>query len=223
MVDKCTEKEFRKLVKLSKEVGIEGGGGGARTFKDIQDTFFSDEQTDEIKVSMQRIRNDNYKYQGFSMKDIFTMVWNVSESGGDDFEELRKRLSEELTEMSNTCTSGHVTRLVNVLSGFNFTSPKGELVEFLVGISWEDQIYNYLQTLFMKRVRELDDSDYAGDILIELDGDTPFSERKHLYQFFITNIKDIIDDIIKEFVDCGHLEDREFDEYMSMAIVKLTT
>ena len=217
MVDKCTLKEFRKLVKLSKELG----NCGAHTFKDIQKIIFSNEQTDEIKVSMQRIRNDNYKYEGFSMTDILIMVWKVYEWSGE--QELKNRLMEELTEMSNTCTSGHVTRLVNALSGFNFTSPNGELVEFLVGINWEDQIYNYLQILFMKKIRELDDSDYQGDILIELDGDTPFSERKHLYQFYITNINDIIVDIKKEFIDYGHIDDRDFDEYMSMAIVKLTT
>jgi hypothetical protein len=44
---------------------------------------------------------------------------------------MKKRLLEELEEMSGTCSSGYATRLVNIISGFG---------EFNIRISWEDQI-----------------------------------------------------------------------------------
>ncbi len=223
LVEMCTEKEFYKLRELYNECG------GRKTFKEIQTDFINaggedgDHEQEEIMVSLQRIRNDNFCYKGNRMTDIFSMVWNVIEYDKSQMEELKKRFREELVEMSNTCTSGHITRLVNVLSGFNFTSPTGELVEFLVGINWSDQIYNYLQTIFFKKIKQIDDEEIRGDILVELDGDTPFSERMNLYQFYIKNVDDMMSSIRGEFVETGHLEDREFDEYMAMAIIKLTT
>jgi hypothetical protein len=44
---------------------------------------------------------------------------------------MKKRLLEELEEMSGTCSSGFASRLINVISGFG---------EFSIRISWGDQI-----------------------------------------------------------------------------------
>jgi hypothetical protein len=219
MVDECVEKEFLKLVKFHNSLK------STQSFTEIYKKFFKDEShSDEIKVSILRIINDNYRYKSYSMTDIFSMVWNVANSGDPDQSvEVLQRFMEELTEMSDTCTSGHITRLVNVLSGFNFTNPQGDLVEFLVGIKWEDQIYNYLQSQFMKKIYRLDNDEYIGDILIEMDCDIPLSSKQNLYKFYIENISDIVILIRKEFVDKCLLESRVFDDYMSMAIIKLFT
>ena len=219
MVDECVEKEFLKLVKFHNSLK------STQSFTEIYKKFFKDEShADEIKVSILRIINDNYRYKSYSMTDIFSMVWNVANSGDPDQSvEVLQRFMEELTEMSDTCTSGHITRLVNVLSGFNFTNPQGDLVEFLVGIKWEDQIYNYLQSQFMKKIYRLDNDEYIGDILIEMDCDIPLSSKQNLYKFYIENISDIVILIRKEFVDKCLLDSRVFDDYMSMAIIKLFT
>ena len=51
--------------------------------------------------------------------------------GHENEEEMRKRMLEELEEMSATCSTGFASRLINVISGFG---------EFNIRISWEDQI-----------------------------------------------------------------------------------
>ena len=86
----------------------------------------------KIILSLNRIYMDRCIYSRFSMSlsVILVKIWNYIQ-GHDYEEELTKRLLEELEEMSNTCSTGFVSRLVNVISGYD---------DFNVRISWEDQI-----------------------------------------------------------------------------------
>jgi CRISPR/Cas system CSM-associated protein Csm2 small subunit len=89
-------------------------------------------QEKKIQVALSRINLDRALYSKYNstLSNILIKVW-IYLTGHEYEEEMRKRLLEELEEMSGTCSSGFASRLINVISGFG---------EFNIRISWEDQI-----------------------------------------------------------------------------------
>ena len=85
-----------------------------------------------INLSLNRIEMDRALYSKFNstLVNILIKVWTYI-TGHEHEEEMRKRLLQELEEMSGTCSSGYASRLINVISGFG---------EFGIRISWGDQI-----------------------------------------------------------------------------------
>ena len=63
---------------------------------------------------------------------------------------MKKRLLEELEEMSGTCSSGFASRLVNVISGFG---------DFKLTISWRDQIIANFTGRLNARARDITNDD----------------------------------------------------------------
>jgi hypothetical protein len=53
---------------------------------------------------------------GISLQDVFLSLWLWIQEHHSN--ELENRLVEELKEMNNTCTTGHLARLMNVIQGF---------------------------------------------------------------------------------------------------------
>ena len=86
----------------------------------------------KIQVALSRIYLDRALYSKYNstLSNILIKVWSYL-VGHEHEEEMRKRLLEELEEMSGTCSTGFASRLINVISGFG---------EFNIRISWEDQI-----------------------------------------------------------------------------------
>ena len=91
------------------------------------------EKISKIIISINRIRMDRAVYTKYnqSLINILLKVWEYSQSHPENKEELTKRVLEELTDMSGTCSSGFASRLANVISGFG---------DFNMRISFEDQI-----------------------------------------------------------------------------------
>lgn len=88
--------------------------------------------TNKMKISIKRIKNSEAHFNiHITLKEIFISLSNYIENQESKEVKLNlyKRLSEELEEMSNKCLSGHLSRLINVLQGFdlnytiNFDSP----------------------------------------------------------------------------------------------------
>jgi hypothetical protein len=94
----------------------------------------SQEKKDRIKVSLNRLVIDRSYYHNTSLSTILIKVWSYIEAKKeeDQKKELKKRLLEELDEMSGTCSSGFLLRLLNTLSGFEDQAT--------LSISFEDQI-----------------------------------------------------------------------------------
>lgn len=90
------------------------------------------EKERKIKVALNRISMDRALYSKYNntLNNILIKVWSYL-VGHENENEMRKRLLEELEEMSGTCSSGFASRLINVISGFG---------QFNIRISWEDQI-----------------------------------------------------------------------------------
>lgn len=86
----------------------------------------------KIRLALNRIYMDRVLYSKFnsSLVNILIKIWSYLTSHEHELE-MRKRILEELEEMSGTCSSGFATRLINVISGFG---------DFGIRISYEDQI-----------------------------------------------------------------------------------
>lgn len=84
----------------------------------------------KIYLSLNRIEIDRSTYLSNSLSRILVKIWSYIQI--NEFkEELIKRLLQELEEMSGTCSSGFVGRLINTLSGFS---------DLTINISFQDQI-----------------------------------------------------------------------------------
>lgn len=100
------------------------------------------EKKDKITISLNRIKMDRTLYLNtYKLNNILIKIWtrinttdynSLYKSDISIKNELIKRLLEELEEMSGTCTSGFITRLANIFSGFD--------EDLTVRISIEDQI-----------------------------------------------------------------------------------
>ena len=84
------------------------------------------------------------------MSNILLKVWTYIDTHDEHKEEMLKRLLEELEEMSDTCSTGFVTRLVNTISGFG---------EFNIRISFEDQIISNFTGRLNAAARSITDVD----------------------------------------------------------------
>lgn len=103
--------------------------------KKLKENMDKDEFKDrekKIQVALSRINLDRALYSKYNstLSNILIKVWSYL-IGHEHEDEMRKRLLEELEEMSGTCSTGFASRLINVISGFG---------EFNIRISWEDQI-----------------------------------------------------------------------------------
>jgi hypothetical protein len=77
----------------------------------------NDSRSEAVIRSFQRILIDTSKFENISMSDIMLLVWEKI-CFSDNKNELEKRLVDELYETDQSCSSGYLTRLMNVLSGF---------------------------------------------------------------------------------------------------------
>ena len=103
--------------------------------KDVADKDVVDkikEKLKKINLAINRIKLDRVLYSKYNntIGNILIKIWSYIYNH-EYANEMKKRLLEELEEMSGTCSSGFASRLINVISGFG---------EFNIRISWEDQI-----------------------------------------------------------------------------------
>lgn len=112
-----------------------------------------------ISTVLERIEIDTSRFKCgenmFSLYDVFSSLWsyiNKHEYCAD----LYKRLIEEMTSMTKYCTTGHLSRFINVLQGY--TDDK----KLSIVISDEQQIksvvYNYLDTEMRNAPDEITDA-----------------------------------------------------------------
>jgi len=147
-------------------------------------------QKDEINISLNRIKLDRTLYSKFNntLSNVLIKVWSYI-IGHKDKEQLIIRLLEELVDMSGTCSSGYLSRLVNVLSGFDD--------KFNIRISFEDQIisnFNGRLNAFVKKI---------------MNDNSPFYKEKlnDVVELYINSNKVLKSEIIKQIVTSEYLTD----------------
>ena len=95
-----------------------------------------------------------------TLSKILIKLWSYI-NGNDNRDEMIKRLIEELEDMSGTCSSGFVSRLVNCLSGFG---------DFSIEISIDQQLVaNFIGRLnaYARKITHVD-SIFNGDKLYDV-------------------------------------------------------
>ena len=76
-------------------------------------------QRQKAETALHRIATDDAAFgEGITLSNLFQSLQSFILSSPDK-DELNKRLIQELGDMSGTCASGHLSRLVNVVQGFN--------------------------------------------------------------------------------------------------------
>jgi len=89
------------------------------------------------------------KENSFSLHDVFASLWTYILSHKHR-EELILRLIEELLEMSEYCSTGYLSRLINVIQGF--TDDESLQVKILEKTRIKAVIFNILDKYFMNRM-----------------------------------------------------------------------
>lgn len=164
---------------------------------------------EKIDYALNRISIDSALYGKFNMTlgNILVKVWGYMKSSKNE-ELIYMRLLEELEEMSGTCSTGYASRLVNCLSG---------ITDFSVRISWCDQIIANFAGRLNRRAREIEDSDYQGDVFMEMSCPyAPPESRKNFLKFFRENMLSIREEMYEEFRD--YMDDTTYDLYFKRAI-----
>lgn len=167
------------------------------------------EKEEKINVALNRIYLDRAIYSKYSCKlvDVLLRVWTYI-IGHDSETEMKKRLLEELEEMSGTCSSGFITRLINTISGFG---------DFSIRISWREQIVANFSGRLSSRIRDLDNLALQDKILEEMTTESSdYKKRKHFLKFLRQNVLSIREELYEEFKK--YIEDTEFDLYFRAAI-----
>lgn len=124
-------------------------------------------------------------------------------------EEFLGRLLEELSDASDTCSSGHANRLVNTISGFDGLS---------ASISWEQQVVANFEGRMIARIKAIPDEKVRDQILLDLvdkNLNTPVFN-----QFYIANAPAVMDELRGEFVTSKLIEADSFDSYIRTAMAR---
>lgn len=164
----------------------------------------------KVKLALNRIYNDRALYTRYNigLVSVFLKVVTYIESSTYK-EELVKRLLQELIHMSETCSTGYISNMVNTLSGFadEFGS---------VRISWEDQIKGNLAGRLTKIIRDIENEEERDKILEEMTKEE-YEDKINFLKIFRKNLSSIRDELWNEFKE--HITDTDFDLYFRKAIM----
>ena len=169
------------------------------------------EEIQKLKTALIRIENDRSHYGSHqnTLLDILLMVFkhieNHKYSG-----EMKKRLTEELMEMAGTCSTGHVIRLVNVLSGFDN--------DFNVKMLPEEALKSVLFHRLNQKISEITDEDFRNDVLYEITLPSSYPHlRLNFLKFFREVFSTLREELYEEFKN--DMSDTDFDLYLRRLIV----
>jgi len=168
----------------------------------------------EVTISMNRIAMDRMLFttRQIGMSTVLAMVIAyILGSSDENKRELDNRLVEELVDMSGTCSTGYVTRLVNVLATY-YTAG--------IRISFRDQLIANVLARFNLKLREWPEVD---EVLEEMANDETANQdsRPYMTRFVLKNIANIRQELYLEFRD--HLPDSQFDTYFREGVIRYET
>jgi len=147
---------------------------------------YSEEDKMKIEASLHRIMTDtsNFKHGTTLYKLFQSLLCFISKNTQKD--ELNKRLIEELIDMYKTCATGHLSRMINVLQGFD-TNLKQK-----ISIDIDSEMYAKVKFIIEREIQNTENSD---DII-----DDMLTDDKLLYIDFVKNIfKNKKKEIYKEY------------------------
>lgn len=169
--------------------------------------YDEDENKNKITQSLNRIYLDTNIYEGFTLLTLFLKIWIVINTH-EYKNELIKRLKEELIDMSDTCSSGHLLRLSNVFSGFGYN------ISMNIEIEIRSKITHIINNL-IKSQNESEEKDEIVDNIGNIEENNKFS------LFFMRNIDLIKTELLKDYSDIVNKD--EFEEIFRKELVFFET
>jgi hypothetical protein len=176
-----------------------------KTYDYYIDSTHEDDKS-KIHVALIRIQNDRslYGHSQNTLFDILSMIVTYIEKHVHVIE-LRRRLIEELIEMSGKCTTGYVYRLLNVLSGYD---------DFSIQIPIEESLKSVLFQKLNQKILEIQNDELKHKILYEMTLSQP-ELKSHFLTFFRTHFDHINSEIYDQFKN--DLTFTDYDLYMRKA------
>jgi len=171
----------------------------------------SPEQIEKVEKSIHRINTDTSTFgKGFTLYTIYQSLLNLIERHSQK-NDLNERLLDELIDMSGKCSTGHLSRLINVLQGFETD------LQVKVKININDEVYAKIKHLIEQEVINDEKMD---DIMEDM-----LSEHKTIYISFVKKvINDNIFEIVKEYDNVnindisGYNNDKKFNNIRDIVI-----
>ena len=169
------------------------------------------EQIEKVEKSIHRINTDTSTFgKGFTLYIIYQSLLNLIERHSQK-NDLNERLLDELIDMSGKCSTGHLSRLINVLQGFETD------LQVKVKININDEIYAKIKHLIEQAVINDEKMD---DIMEDM-----LSENKTIYISFVKKvINDNIFEIVKEYDNVntnditGYKNDKKYNNIRDIVI-----
>jgi len=144
----------------------------------------------EIERSLNRIKNDSSKFRdGITISMIFDKIIGII-SNSKYKSEMTKRLGEELYEMNGLCSTGHMSRLINVIQGFD-DIPN----ELQIKINPKDEIYANIQSYLSSEIQKSDNYEQLMDDMI----DTNIENKKRFLSFVSDKMKNKVKEFKKDY------------------------
>jgi hypothetical protein len=151
-------------------------------------------QRHKINAALHRISIDSTTFKhGTTLYGLFQSLQSFINSNPNK-DELNKRLMEELVDMSGQCATGHLSRLVNVVQGFE-SAPQQK-----IKMSIKDEVYARVSHSLSQALKKAENSTISEAITM---GDN----QRLVNEFVTTEINKIAPGIIKEYKDVANSED----------------
>lgn len=226
VIDESIKKFILYLAPLRCEINSEGN---YKTFSDAQreieeismgyiqkECDFNEKKKstiDLVKSSLLRISLDQTIYDGGqTLQSIFNKIWIIILSH-EHVNLLKTRMIEELIDMADTCSSGHLSRVVNVLCGFEVNGQT-----FSIEIGWKKQIQSNLIARLTKKIKDHPDEEERDTILEEMITSGNITNKPQLSKLFRNNLLPIRDELFHEFVGGKYVTEDDFEEHFRSAI-----
>jgi hypothetical protein len=190
-----------------------------KTLEKLQQFVYNKVSFEEIKrkleLDLTRIELDNqlYSKHSLTLKSILVLVYSYIQQLNDENlkVELTNRLTEEIKEARNLCSSGYASRLLNVFSGY--------VSDLGISISFEDQIIANFSGRLNYKAKQLEDVELLTLVLEEMMmPNHQFEKRINFLNFFREHMPSIRLELYEEFKD--YVSDTDFDLYLRKAIMK---
>lgn len=145
--------------------------------------------TDQIETVLERVEIDTSRFKSddnmFSLYDVFSSLWSYIQNHKSR-DELYKRLIEEMTTMYKYCTTGHVSRFMNVIQGFTNDE------KLCIRISAQQQIKAVISNYLDKIMGDAPEA--VMDAMIDED-------QKLFYDYIVEKLNTRIGILVKEYGD----------------------
>jgi len=144
------------------------------------------DQKTKIESSLHRILTDPTTFKhGTSLFSIFQALLNFIRQHPSQ-QDLNQRLIQELIEMSSLCATGHLSRLINVVQGFDVNPA------MKIKVSIKEEVYATVKHSIETRIQTAENSDDLMDSMIGED-------RTLFLEFCKETARDIFPQLVKEY------------------------